>query len=89
VAEIGISLSEVMTYIPAVRKPADELLARVRPDGRVAGRFDGRWEAAANCSCLTGNAQKGIVWGRIYQVTGDERYLTGMLRANEFLRKVQ
>jgi hypothetical protein len=88
VVEAGISLSEA-TYISAVRRAADELLARLRPDGRLAGRFDRRWEAAANYSCLTGNAQMGIVWGRLYQVTGDDRYLDGMVRTNEFLRKVQ
>jgi hypothetical protein len=88
VVEVGIALSEA-TYISAVRKAADELLARLRPDGRLAGRFDRRWEPAANYSCLTGIAQMGIVWGRLYQVTGDDRYLTAMRRANEFLRKVQ
>ena len=31
----------------------------------------------------------GIVWGGAPEVTGDDRYLTGMLRANEFLRKIQ
>ncbi len=88
VVEIGIALGEAR-YISAVRKAADELLARLRPDGRLAGRFDRRWEAAADYSCLTGNAQMGIVWGRLYQNTGDDRYLTGARKANEFLRKVQ
>jgi uncharacterized protein YyaL (SSP411 family) len=86
--EAGISLGEAR-YISAVRKAADELLARLEPDGRLAGRFDRRWEPAANYCCLTGNAQMGIVWGRLYQATGDDRYVTGMRRTNEFLRKLQ
>jgi hypothetical protein len=88
VVEAGISLGEA-TYITAVRKAADELLATQQRDGRLAGRFDRRWDAAANYSCLTGNAQMGIVWGRLYQATGDDRYLTGMRKSNEFLRKCQ
>ncbi len=31
----------------------------------------------------------GTVWGRLHQVTGDGKYLNGLVKANEFLRKVQ
>jgi hypothetical protein len=31
----------------------------------------------------------GIVWGRLHQATGDEKYLRGLVKANEFLRRVQ
>lgn len=88
VVEVGILLGKA-TYISAVRRAADELLAKLQPDGRLAGRFDRSWEPAANYSCLTGNAQMGIVWGRLYQATGEDKYLTGMRRANEFLRRIQ
>ena len=85
---VGVSLGNA-SYISAARTAADELLIRQRPDGSFAGRFDRRWRAAANYSCLTGNAQMGIVLGKLYQVTHDTRYLTGMRKANEYLRKVQ
>lgn len=88
IVEVGIALKEP-TYIAAARKAADELLARQWPDGRLPGRFDRRWQPAANYSCLTGNAQMGIVWGRLYEVTADGRYLDGTRKANAFLRKVQ
>lgn len=88
VVEMGIALRE-NRYISAVRRAADELLGKLRPDGRLAGRYDRHWNAAADYSCLTGNAQMAIVWGRLYQATGDQRYASAMRRANEFLRKVQ
>ena len=88
VLEVGIALNN-SAYISAVRKAADELLAKQRADGSLAGRFNDRWEPAVQYSCLTGNAQMGIVWGRLHQVTGDGKYLDGMVKANRFLRKVQ
>jgi uncharacterized protein YyaL (SSP411 family) len=88
VLEVGAALNRSV-YIAAARKAADELLAKQRADGSLAGRFNNRWEPTVKYSCLTGNAQMGIVWGRLYQVTSDGRFLNGMVRANEFLRKVQ
>ena len=88
VLESGIALQNSV-YIAAARRAADQLLARQRPDGSLAGRFDDQWDPAVSYSCLTGNAQIAIVWGRLYQITGEARYLAGISRANEFLRKVQ
>jgi hypothetical protein len=88
VLEVGIALNNPV-YITAVRKAADELLARQRADGSLSGRFDDRWEPAVRYSCLTGNAQMGIIWGRLHQVTGEQRYVNSLVKANEFLRRVQ
>jgi hypothetical protein len=88
VLEVGIALNN-SAYVSAVRRAADELLKNQRADGSLAGRFNDRWDAAAKYSCLTGNAQTGIVWGRLHQITGHMKYLEGMTKANAFLRKVQ
>jgi hypothetical protein len=88
VLEIGIALDNPV-YISAARKAADELLAKQRGDGSLAGRFNNRWEPAVKYSCLTGNAQMGIVWGRLYQSTGEAKYSNGIVAANKFLRRVQ
>jgi uncharacterized protein YyaL (SSP411 family) len=88
VLEVGIALNNSV-YISAVRKAADELLAKQRANGSLAGRFNERWEPAVKYSCLTGNAQMGTVWGRLQQVTGDRKYLNGLIKANAFLRRVQ
>jgi hypothetical protein len=88
VLEVGIALDNPR-YVSAVRKAADELLAMQRPNGSLAGRFTEHWEPAVKYSCLTGNAQMGIVWGRLHQATGDTRYLHAMSKANRFMRSVQ
>jgi len=88
ILESGIALKNA-AYVAAARRAADALLAKQRADGRLAGRFDEHWEPAAGYSCLTGNAQLAIVWGRLHQVTGDARYLNAMSKANRFLRSVQ
>jgi uncharacterized protein YyaL (SSP411 family) len=88
VLEVGIAVDN-QTYIAAARRAADALLARQRPDGSLSGQYDSNWEPAANYSCLTGNAQMGIIWGRLYQLTGEEQYRRALARANDFLRTVQ
>jgi len=88
VLEVGIALNNT-AYISAVRLAADHLLYNQRVDGSLAGRFTDRWDPAVKYSCLTGNAQTAIVWGRLFQITGDARYLEGMTKANAYLRKVQ
>ncbi len=88
ILEIGVALKN-SAYVSVVRKAADQLLAKQREDGSLAGRFNEQWEPVVKYSCLTANAQMGIVWGRLYQATGDMKYLIGLKRANEFLRRVQ
>jgi hypothetical protein len=88
VLEVGI-VSRNPGYVAAVRRAADGLLERQRPNGSLAGRFNDRWEPAADYSCLTGNAQLAILWGRLHQATGESSYLAGMSKANTFLRRIQ
>lgn len=88
ILEVGMALNN-RTYIDAARRAADALLARQREDGSLAGRFDAEWQPAVSYSCLTGNAQIAIVWGRLFQATGERKYLEGLVKANRFLRLVQ
>lgn len=88
VLEVGVALNNPV-YVSAVRKAADALLAKQRDDGSLAGRFNNRWEPTVKYSCLTGDAQMGIVWGRLYQATGDKKYVNGMAKANRCLKSVQ
>lgn len=88
ILEIGIAAAQPR-YISAARLAADELLARQRRDGSLAGRYNDRWEPAVEFSCLTGNAQMGTVWARLHHVTGEEKYLRGLAGANRFLQSVQ
>lgn len=88
VLEVGIALDNP-AYIAAARRAADALLARQHQDGRLADRYDSNWGPASNYSCLTGNAQMGIIWGRLHQLTGEAQYHRALARANDFLRSVQ
>jgi hypothetical protein len=76
-------------YVKAARIAAEALLARQRADGSLSGRFDSEWEPAASWSCLTGDAQTSIIWGRLYQETRESKFLEGMKRVNRYLEKVQ
>jgi uncharacterized protein YyaL (SSP411 family) len=88
VLEIGIAARNDR-YISAARTAADALLRCQRADGSLPGRLDHEWQPAANFSCLTGNVQMGTVWARLYELTGDGKYLEGLIRANAFTRSVQ
>lgn len=88
VLEIGALLKEAR-YIDKARSAADALLARQEPDGSLAGRFDKEWRPTVSWRCLTGEAQISGIWGRLYQLTGEPRYLAGMEKTNDALKRVQ
>ena len=88
VLEIGMAL-DIPRYVNAVKPAADALIARQRPDGSLAGRFDRDWQPTVDYSCLTGNVQMGTVWAGLYRVTGEQKYLDALARANAFTRSVQ
>ncbi len=88
ILEVGRALGEER-YVQAARRGADAVLAQQAPDGRLAGRFDDQWRPAVKWSCLTGNAQMAVIWGLLFEMTGDADYLRGLTKANAFLRSVQ
>jgi hypothetical protein len=83
-----LRLGEV-TFLESVRRAADALLTRLTPDGRLPGAFDRGWLPRARSTCLTGNAQIAIVWGWLYALGGEARYLDGLRRANHFIARTQ
>jgi len=54
---------------------AEKLLQIRQAEGRLAGRYDEAWKGDHRFVCLTGNAQLSIVFSRLFQLTGDEKYL--------------
>ena len=80
---------ENQKYVDAAKRAADVLIERQREDGSLGGRFNERWEPTVNWSCLTGNAQTAIIWGRLFQITKDKKYLNGLKKANEYMKSVQ
>jgi hypothetical protein len=49
----------------------------------LVANFDDAWRPAVKYSCLTGTVQLGGVWLRLYQETGDHRWLHSGLKAIE------
>lgn len=88
ILESGIYLDNE-EYIGAAKKSADALLQLQRPDGTLYGRYDSRWKPTVSWSCLTGDAQVSVVWGMLYQLTGDTRYLGASRRMNTYLKQTQ
>ncbi len=76
-------------YLDQARLAADALLARLQPNGSLSGRFDSQWTPSVEWSCLTGDAQMAIIWGRLFEITEDADYLKAMQRINTYLKGVQ
>jgi len=88
ILESGIILDNE-EYIAQARVAADALAAAQKSDGSLAGRYNAKWEPTVDWSCLTGDAQTAIIWGKLYRISGDKKYLDGMRKINSFLKKVQ
>ena len=55
----------------------------------LPGRFNSSWKPTVKWSCLTGDAQIAINWGRLYQITGDEKYRDAVHSILQFLKSTQ
>jgi hypothetical protein len=73
--------------LAAARRTADGLVSALRPDGRLPGRLDARWRAAADWVCLTGSSQIAHCWLQLYQITGEGRYRDAGRQANAWVRR--
>jgi len=51
--------------------------------GRMAGAYGAGWEGDFSFTCVTGNAQLSIILSRMYQLSGDLRYLNTSLKIFE------
>lgn len=74
-------LIEGAAYEEVAIRSADAVLGHVRDDGFIPGRIDVGGRARGRFCCLTGNCQLSIIWGQLYESTGDSRYRTAALRA--------
>lgn len=88
ILEVGI-IHRDGEYIEKARKAADQILLKMDFNGKIPGRFNPDWSGSVSWSCLTGQAQIAIIWGRLFQLTNKEDYRIGMAKANSFLMKKQ
>ena len=70
-------------WVDAVRRTAEALEPEIRRESWLRASFHEDWRPAANHACLTGTVQMGGVWLRLYQETGDRRWLYAGLKAVE------
>ena len=72
-------------FVHAARRTADSLMSLMDADGFIPGCIGPDFKGTVRWSCLTGCAQTAIVWGRLFQLTGDSRYREAMHRATGYL----
>jgi uncharacterized protein YyaL (SSP411 family) len=58
-------------YLESALRTAHAMLGVYRRLGRLSGTFDRDWNPGVHWVCVTGLAQTGGVWLRLYQQTGD------------------
>jgi uncharacterized protein YyaL (SSP411 family) len=82
--EAGVLLSDER-WIAVGQRAADALLHRYEIRRHLAGTYDRGWRGNHSFACLTGCAQMGKVWGRLFALTREARYLNASLKLNDFV----
>jgi hypothetical protein len=75
--------------IQAAERAAAALRATVGADGWMPGRYHSDWSAAADWSCLTGQAQMANNWMRLAEITDDPKWLEPVPDVLSFLKRTQ
>ena len=63
------------------------LLRKFETHKRLMGTYEPNFRDGGKFSCLTGNAQISCIWQRLFEVTGDLRFLNAALKMNETLKQ--
>jgi Prenyltransferase and squalene oxidase repeat len=74
--------------IEAVAKSAWVLLRKFETNKYLPGAYEPDFKNGQRFTCLTGNAQMSCVWLRLFEATGDLRYLNAALKMNEMLKSL-
>jgi len=88
ILEVGI-LAGRKDMVEAVRRGIHPIMARIGLSGFLHGRYYEDWEPATFGSCLTGNAQIASVCYRLFETTGENRYLQAGDRIVDHLKALQ
>lgn len=88
VLEIGVLLQEAR-FVDAARNAARGVASAVAADGFIPGRLDANWRAAADWSCVTGQAQMVLVWDRLDELDGNEEFRQRSTAALQFALATQ
>jgi hypothetical protein len=71
-------------YLDAVVRTAEVLIRKLEVIGRLPANWSADWRPTVSYECLTGNAQLGGVFLRLFQICGDARYLNAGLKGLDF-----
>jgi len=74
--------------IDAIAKSAWVLLRKFETNKYLSGAYDTDFKNGRPFTCLTGNAQMACIWLRLFEMTGDPRYLNAALKMNEMLKRL-
>jgi hypothetical protein len=69
--------------LEAAKLGSQRLIDRLLDDGTLTASWREDWTPMARYSCLTGIAQLGGTWLRIHELTGEQKFKEGGLRAVE------
>jgi len=86
--EIGAA-AQREDLIHAARVIGDAMISNLPTNGFLPGRFNDRWQPTVKWSCLTGDCQLGINWGRLYQITSEEKYKEATRCVLNFVKRAQ
>jgi uncharacterized protein YyaL (SSP411 family) len=76
-------------YIDAAQRAADAALRHLREDGFLPGQIAVDGKPAARYCCLTGNCQFAIVWAKLFERSGNEKYRRAATRATNYVMSCQ
>jgi uncharacterized protein YyaL (SSP411 family) len=84
----GSALLERADLLAAAIRTSDALIGKFQRDGRLPGAYRRGWRGSFH-ECLTGIAQLGGIWMRLYELTGEHRFRVAGLRATESAAALQ
>ncbi len=77
----GHAMLDDPRYLDAVVGTSEVMIKKLEVLGRLPANWASNWSPTVCYECVTGNAQLGGVWLRLFQITGDARYLNAGLKA--------
>jgi hypothetical protein len=72
-------------YRAAAKACADAALEHLRADGFLPGQIDIDGRPADSYCCLTGNCQFSIIWAKLFELSGNEKYKQAVIRAMDYV----
>lgn len=73
----------------AVELASQGIIACLDRENWIPGILDAKGHGQAAFACLTGNVQLALIWFRLFEATGEQRYRKAALRAIELVKRAQ